>query len=105
MDYLITADASATSPSDFLRAVNGKPPMSAAEKSERQARAARVGLLAEIEREEFAVAHREREAMLRDGMRVDECYHGFIARTNAPFTAARERVAARMTEGNRDHVE
>lgn len=101
-DRLIIADARTVDPVDFFRAVTGKPPMSAVEKAERQARAARMRLIDTIERVEFARARREREAMIREhcvnGSREGETYEQYIERTNRPFTEARERVTARIAE-------
>lgn len=101
MSALTTADAGKVSGADFLRAVTGRPLQSAAEVAEREARGARMRLFETIQRVEYAKAHREREVIIRGGMKRGETYEEWRQRLNGPLYRAADRVNRKVAEYNR----
>jgi hypothetical protein len=100
-DRVIIADARTTSPIDFLRELLGESPQSQAEKDEADARAARIRTADLIHKAEYAIARRQREALIWDRIingsqgLSDEEWH---TRLNEPFCKAADRVNARLAE-------
>lgn len=97
-DRLIIADARRVSAADFFSALTGGQVRSEAEKAEADARAARIRLATTIHDAEYAVARREREAIIRGGMQDGETYEEYHRRLNGPFYRAADRVNRRMAE-------
>lgn len=98
MDRLIVALADQVDAPDFLRRISGKPARAPAEIAEADARKARLRLAELIHRTEYVTARREREAIIRGGMREGETYAEWHQRLNDPFCKAADRTNQRMAE-------